>query len=307
MQNAADRSSWRCDVIRGHGYPLRAQGGPARLHVRATLDRVSKGRCWSNSMFPTGWRRRRSFLACGGCRELVWRQYWTARAAHQVRLPIKAQQDTVALKANAPSLAELVSGNAELHLAAGESGTGDMLRALSPEAVESLARLRNDVWPTNAFPVWAPAGKSTRMLSLATAGQLGGGRPYEVVLTLDRAQDMRVLRELLLTAASLFCALSTGARRWMNSTCRRCSNASNGGQFPGPGPGRHRAGPGHRAGHHGAAWWLRAGRCKGDRRARGFSAVQPAPSTDNEFVMCGPSSLQGWPHYSRIVTATHSA
>jgi two-component system heavy metal sensor histidine kinase CusS len=122
--------------------------------------------------------------------------------AQQARLLIDAQHDTTALKANAARLAELVSGNAELHLAAGDSASGEVLIAFSPEAAESLARLRDDVWATNAFLVWEPSGKPTRMLSLAAAGKLGDGRAYEVVLSLNRADDMRVLRELLLTAAS---------------------------------------------------------------------------------------------------------
>lgn len=118
--------------------------------------------------------------------------------ALQARHLLDGMQDAAAVKDNAFKLIELVTGHAELHLAVASSDTGEVYVAFSPEAAESLRRLRGDTWDTNAFLTWRFKGAT--MLSLAAAGATRNGRAYEVVLTTDRSGDLRLLRGLLLTA-----------------------------------------------------------------------------------------------------------
>lgn len=122
--------------------------------------------------------------------------------ALQARHLIDQMRDAVAVKGNAFKLVEIVTGNAELHMAVASAETGEIYVAFSPEAVESLHRLKSDTWETNAFLNWRATGSSIPMLSLANASQTLGGVPYELVLTSDLSKDVRLLRELLLTAAT---------------------------------------------------------------------------------------------------------
>lgn len=122
--------------------------------------------------------------------------------ALQARHLIDEMQDATAVKANAFRLVELVTGHAELHMAVASSDTGEVYVAFSPEASESLQRLKHDTWETNAFLSWQAKEKGTNMLSLATASKTRNGLPYEIVLTTDRSKDVRLMRELLLTAAT---------------------------------------------------------------------------------------------------------
>jgi two-component system heavy metal sensor histidine kinase CusS len=122
--------------------------------------------------------------------------------AHQARLLIDEMRDGAVVKANAYKLVDLVTGRAELHLAVVGTHSGETYLAFSPEAVESLRRLRSDTWQPDGLLGWrAPAGRQS-MLSLATAGKTTNGQPYEIVLTVDRSQDMRLLNRLLLTAGA---------------------------------------------------------------------------------------------------------
>lgn len=122
--------------------------------------------------------------------------------AQQARLLIDEMQDGAAVKANAFRLVELVSGDAELHMGVAGSQSGETYVAFSLEAAESLTRLKTDTWQTNAFLVWRPLQKDVPMLSLSTAGKTKNEQPYEVVLTLNRSEDMRLLRGLLTTAGT---------------------------------------------------------------------------------------------------------
>lgn len=123
--------------------------------------------------------------------------------AQQARLLIDEMQDGAAVKANAFSLVELVSGDAELHMGVAGSKSGETYVAFSLEAAESLRRLKTDTWQTNAFLVWRPLEKGAVMLSLSTAGKTKNGQPYEVVLTLNRSGDIKMLRGLLATAGAV--------------------------------------------------------------------------------------------------------
>ena len=122
--------------------------------------------------------------------------------AQQARHLIDEMQDSTAVKANAFKLVELVSGHAELHMAVAASESGETYVAFSPEATESLARLKNDTWQTDAFLTWQPHNKATTMLSFSTAGSTRNAQPYEVVLSVDRSEDMRLLRGLLITSGT---------------------------------------------------------------------------------------------------------
>lgn len=121
----------------------------------------------------------------------------------QARYLIDEMQDATAVKANAFKLVELVSGDADLHLAVAGSESGETYVAFSPEAAESLQRLKNDTWQTTSFLTWDTRATGATMLSLATAGMTRDAQPYEVVLTLNRSGDIRLLRELLVTAATV--------------------------------------------------------------------------------------------------------
>lgn len=122
--------------------------------------------------------------------------------ALQARQLVDEMENAAAVKASAFKLVELVTGNAELHMAVASSDTGDIYVAFSPEAAESLERLKQDTWETNAFLSWHAKEKGTTMLSLATASKTRDGRPYEIVLTTDRSKDVGLMRELLLTAVT---------------------------------------------------------------------------------------------------------
>lgn len=120
----------------------------------------------------------------------------------QARLLIDEMQDGAAVKANAFRLVELVSGDEELHMGVAGSESGETYVAFSPEAAESLKRLKTDTWQTNAFLVWRSREKDAPMLSLSTAGKTKNSHPYEIVLTLNRSKDMRLLSGLLATAGT---------------------------------------------------------------------------------------------------------
>lgn len=122
--------------------------------------------------------------------------------ALQARQLVDEMENAAAVKANAFRLVELVTGHAELHMAVAASDTGEVYVAFSPEAAESLERLKQDTWETNAFLSWRVMEKGTTMLSLATASKTRDGRPYEIVLTIDRSKDVGLMRELLLTAVT---------------------------------------------------------------------------------------------------------
>lgn len=122
--------------------------------------------------------------------------------AEQARYLIDEMRDSTAVKANAFKLVELVSGHAEMHMAVAALASRETYVAFSPEAVESLERLKNDTWQTNGFLAWQPRDKATTMLSLATAGRTRNAQPYEVVLSVDRSDDIRMLREFLIAAGT---------------------------------------------------------------------------------------------------------
>ncbi len=122
--------------------------------------------------------------------------------AQQARLLIDEMQDGAAVKANAYRLVEFVSGDAEFHMGVAGSESGETYVAFSLEAAESLRRLKTDTWQTNAFLVWRSLEKDAPMLSFSTASQTKNAQPYEVVLTLNRSEDMRFLSGLLATAGT---------------------------------------------------------------------------------------------------------
>lgn len=109
-------------------------------------------------------------------------------------------QDARDLKANAYRMFELVKGQSDLHLAVASTGSSEAQVAFSREAVESLQRLRKDTWGTNAYLEWEPAERTTTMLSISGTARTSDGETYDLVLSVDRANDLEPLRKLLLTA-----------------------------------------------------------------------------------------------------------
>ena len=119
-----------------------------------------------------------------------------------------------AIRAKAYELVDLVTGHAELHLAIARQGSPELTVAFSPEAAESLKRLREDTWGTDAFLEWRSQNSDAPMLSQAAAVQLKSGETYEIVVTVERSEDQRLLRNLLFTAmaaAPLGLALVVGS------------------------------------------------------------------------------------------------
>lgn len=118
----------------------------------------------------------------------------------QTRELIATLPDAAALKDNAYRLFELVKEQPDLNIAVALIDSGAVQVAFSPEATESLQRLKQDVWGTDAYLEWQAAGGSPSMLSLASTARTKDGQVHEVVLSVDRAQSRAILRQLLLTA-----------------------------------------------------------------------------------------------------------
>ncbi len=118
----------------------------------------------------------------------------------QARYLVGTMADDAALRANAVELVELVTGHDELHLVIAREDSDEASVAFSLPAVESMRRLKADVWGTDAFLEWRARDSEAPMLSLAASAHLKAGDAYEIVVTLDRSQDRRLLRNLLLTA-----------------------------------------------------------------------------------------------------------
>ena len=108
--------------------------------------------------------------------------------------------DDATVRGRAFELVDLVTGHAELHLAIARQGSTVATIAFSREASESLKRLKDDTWGTDAFLEWRAQASGAPMLSQAGAVQLRGGEAYEIVVTVDRSEDARLLRRLLVTA-----------------------------------------------------------------------------------------------------------
>ena len=136
-------------------------------------------------------------------RELDARQRVVLRdKVEQARHLLGQLDDAAAVRDHAFQLVELVSGRAELHLAVGLAGRGEALVAFSPQASESLVRLKNDTWEIDSFLDWSEQRKRRPMLSLAAAGATRNHDSMDVVLTVDRSADRQLLRGLLLGSAA---------------------------------------------------------------------------------------------------------
>ena len=118
----------------------------------------------------------------------------------QVAPLVGSLPNAAALGENAYKFAELLAGHAEMHLVVAAAGTQAPQVSFSPEAVESLARLKRDVWGTDAYLEWKSTETGVRMLSLAAAGQTHDGEQYEIVLSVDRAQNDQLLQRFGVTA-----------------------------------------------------------------------------------------------------------
>lgn len=122
--------------------------------------------------------------------------------ADQARYLLAEMQDADAVRDNADKIVELVTGHAELHVAVATPGSREPYTASSREAVESAMRLKRDTWGIDAFLDWDSQVDGRRMLSFAAAGETKDGKPLEIVVSVDRTEDQRLLRELLLTSAA---------------------------------------------------------------------------------------------------------
>jgi two-component system heavy metal sensor histidine kinase CusS len=122
--------------------------------------------------------------------------------ADQARHLLADMEDANAVRDNAFRLVELVTGHAELHLAVGAPNSAEAYVAFSHEAMASLERLKKDVFGTDAFLDWRIPNDGRRMLSIAAAAETRDARPLEIVITVDRSEDQRLLRNLLVTSAT---------------------------------------------------------------------------------------------------------
>lgn len=122
--------------------------------------------------------------------------------ADQARHLLFELQDGAAVRGNAYRLVELVTGHAELHLAVAAPDSSGPYVAFSKEAMESSSKLKSDIWGTDAYLQWETQGDGRQMLSFAAAGETQDGQPLEIVVTVDRSEDERLLRSLLLTSAT---------------------------------------------------------------------------------------------------------
>lgn len=122
----------------------------------------------------------------------------------QTRLLLSDLDDKEAIRNNAFRLVELVTGQTQLHMAIAEIGVSRPLVAFSTEASDSLLRLRNDTWDTDASLSWhsRSPGKNP-MLTLAGVGKTKNGDSFEIILTADRVDDSRVLRRMLIIAGTV--------------------------------------------------------------------------------------------------------
>ena len=119
---------------------------------------------------------------------------------NQARQLVSELSDAVAIRENAFRIVALVAGHEELHLAIAAPGDTQPLVAFSPEANDSLFRLRTDIWDTGASLDWVAHFTGNPMLSMAGVSETKDGKPYEIVVSIDRADDSRVLHSLLLIA-----------------------------------------------------------------------------------------------------------
>lgn len=120
--------------------------------------------------------------------------------ADQARHLVGDMASDAAIRASSSGLIELVTGHAEQHLGVARQGSTQPTVASSREAGESLQRLKDDVWATDAFLEWRAQASDAPMLSLAASVQTKNGEVYEIVVSIDRSEDQRLLRSLLLTA-----------------------------------------------------------------------------------------------------------
>lgn len=120
----------------------------------------------------------------------------------EARHLIAGLADDAALRENAAQLEGLITGRPELHLLIARENSAQPAVAFSRESSESLRRLKGDVWASDAFLEWRFAQTGAPMLSLAATGRLRNEDAYEIVVTVDRSADAKLLRELLVTALS---------------------------------------------------------------------------------------------------------
>lgn len=130
------------------------------------------------------------------------RRLLLADRAQQARLLLDGMPDAAAVRDSAYKLVELIAGRSELHLAVAAAGRKAPYVALSPAASASIERLRYDTWQTDGFLDWTLGAGGVPMLSLAAAGRTRDGQAYEIVVSIDRTEDERLLRQLRLTAGT---------------------------------------------------------------------------------------------------------
>ena len=140
-----------------------------------------------------------SYLTLG--RELDTQQLavLSDKADHARRLAL-GQSDGTAMLANASQFFEIVADHPELHLMVAQPGSAKPWIAFSPEARESLFRLRRGVWSSDETLAWRAPPDDRPMLSFARSARTRNGESYEIVMTADRTKDRRLLDGLLVTS-----------------------------------------------------------------------------------------------------------
>jgi two-component system heavy metal sensor histidine kinase CusS len=108
--------------------------------------------------------------------------------------------DLAAVGQSAYRLEELLARHNGIHAVVARPGNLTALIAFSPTALESLARLRNDTWGTDAFLQWKSEKTDEPMLSVVTVGSVRSGEEYILMLTADRSSDAELLSNFLKVA-----------------------------------------------------------------------------------------------------------
>lgn len=121
-------------------------------------------------------------------------------SAQQARLLIEDLSDAEAIRNNAYRLVEIMTGRGELHVAVASAGRRESYVASSPTASASLDNLWNETWQADGFLEWFLPLQATPMLSVAAAVQTRDSQPYEIVVSIDRSEDAKLLHRLRLTA-----------------------------------------------------------------------------------------------------------
>lgn len=118
----------------------------------------------------------------------------------EARNLLDQEPNLAAVNEAAHRVADLLDRHEDTYLAVADASSEKRLIAFSSIAVESLHRLKNDIWARDAFLEWRAQHSAKPMLSVASASAVRDGGEYVMVLSVDRSRDQQLLSGFLLTA-----------------------------------------------------------------------------------------------------------